>query len=83
MVVVVLPDRGEATGAGQVIEDFHGQELVGQATVEALGVSILPGTAWVDVQRLNVHAPQPRSHSLSNELWAVVATNLLWHSMGL
>ena len=59
-----------------VVELLHVQKLVSQTRMEALGDTILPGTAWLDIQRLNPQQLQPLPNRFRNELGAVVTSNM-------
>ena len=41
-VVVILPQRAQTPGRSQTLEFLGRQELISQATVEALGIAVLP-----------------------------------------
>src|ERR1700677_4510061 len=48
--------------------------------MEALGIAVLPRTAWLDVQRIDLRRFQPRTDRLGDELRAVVAADVHRHA---
>ena len=76
-IVQPPPLLDEYNCLGQCVEDLAVQELVPQLAVEAFVVAVLPGTAWLDEQRLNANPGQPPPHELGRELWPVVRTQML------
>ena len=52
-IVQPPPLLDEDDGLGECVEDLPVQELVPQLAVEALVVAVLPGTAGLDVERLD------------------------------
>ncbi len=50
MIVVLTPSSCRSAGMGNTGELFDGEQLVSQAAIEALGVAVLPGATWCDVQ---------------------------------
>jgi hypothetical protein len=73
VVVIVLPSRRELPRRGQTLELFGGQELIPQPAVKALDVAVLPGTARLDVERLDADLAKPLTQGVSDKLRAVVA----------
>lgn len=71
MVVIILPLGGEFPRRRQTLELFQGQELVPQATVEAFDVTVFPGAAWLDVERLDADLGEPLPQRLGDELGAL------------
>ncbi len=51
VVVVLTPGRCRSSGMGNTGELFDIEQLISQATIEALGVAVLPGATWCYVQR--------------------------------
>jgi len=68
---VVLDDH---PGFGEDPELFPVEAFVTEVPVEALHIAILPRTAWVDVDRLDLVLGEPLLHRLGDELAAVVAS---------
>ena len=79
VVVILSPSRRELTRSGQALELLQGQELIPQATVEALGIAILPWAPRFDVQGFDLQLPEPSPDRVRYELGAVVTANMLWH----
>jgi len=65
----VRPDRVDLA---QSVEDFAVEQLVAQASVEALDVAVLPGAASLDVGGLGTDNRDPFLHCLGEELRSVV-----------
>ena len=57
MIVVVPPIGEDDSGLAQGVDQFTIQAFRSKAAVEALGVSILPGTTGIDVESLDVILP--------------------------
>ena len=74
MVVIILPVVGQDAAFPKIGEDFGVKNFVTQAAVEALGVSVLPGRAGLDVQRLHAGAAQKLTNGLGDELRPIVRT---------
>ena len=60
----------------QCVEDFTVQQFIAQLSIEAFAISILPRTSWFDVSGLGPHGSDPVSKSDSDELGAIVRTNV-------
>jgi len=80
VVVRGPPTLDVPAGFGQVVELLHVQQLVSKAAVKRLDVAVLPRRARLDVKRLNVRLHQMSPKRLSNELGAIVATNMTRHA---
>ena len=80
VVVLQSPGVGQVPGLGKVRELFSVGQLVSQAAVERFGVAVLPGRAWLDVQRLHARMGQPPPNRLGDELRPVVAADVLRHA---
>jgi len=78
MEIRVSPRSCERSGIPDAIEDRHRQELISQATVEALGVALLPRAVRLDVHRIDTHLPKPATEGVGNELRTVVAADMPW-----
>jgi hypothetical protein len=77
-VVVFPPISRSHSGLPQAFEFFHGQELVAEPAVEALGVAVLPRASWFDVERLHTDMGQPFPDRQSDELRSIVTANRDW-----
>lgn len=77
--MVVLQSRllAQHLRLSQTGEQFTLQQFIAHAAVEAFDVTILPRTAWLDVQRAHLRDPQPRSDRAGDELRAIVRANML------
>src|SRR5579863_6972335 len=73
-VVVHSPLLDHHLGLLQRIEDLALQAFILQLAVEALTVSVLPGTTGLDVQRLRAHRRQPLPQFSRNELCTIVGS---------
>jgi len=80
VVVVVLPGCRDRPGIAEAVEDLQVQALVTEATVKALGVAVLPGTARLDVERREANATESGTKLLGCELRTVVAADVLRHA---
>ncbi len=67
-------------GLPQRVKNLSIQAFIPQLPVEALAVTVLPRTAWLDVQRSRPHISQPLPKFRSHELRTVVRPNVLWNS---
>ena len=52
-IVVLSPSLDQHLRLLQSVEDFHVQKFVSELAIEALVVAVLPGTAGLDVERLD------------------------------
>ena len=80
MVVVVLPGCRDRPGIAEAVEDLQSQALVTEATVKALGVAVLPGTARLDVERRDADAAEPSTKLVGSELRSVIAADVIRHT---
>ena len=76
-VVLVEATLGEPTSLRQVHELLDVEQFISQTTEERFGEAILPRAAWLDVQHLQANTLAMTPNGLCDELWAVVATNVL------
>ena len=53
-------------------KDFPVEQVVAQFGIETLIVSVLPRTAWLDVERLHANPAEPGAHRLGGEFAAIV-----------
>ena len=63
-VVVPPPTLDDDLGLAQSVEDFAVEQLVAQASVEALDVAVLPGAAPLDVGGLGTDNRDPSCTAL-------------------
>jgi hypothetical protein len=75
-VVVAPPALDDDLGLAQGVEDFTIEQLVAEASVEALDVAVLPRTARLDVSSLGADCRDPFLHSLGHELRSVVGPDV-------
>ena len=80
-VVVLPPPFDEHLGLKQRVKRFPFQQLVSQLPVEALYVAVLPRRTRLDKQSLHTNSPQPLPDALGRELWAVVAADVVRHTL--
>jgi len=77
VVVFVLSSRRDRPGIAKAVEDLQSQALVTEATVEALGVTVLPGNGGLDVERRDADATEPGSKLVGSELRSVVGADVI------
>src|SRR5262249_51326999 len=76
VVVVAPPALDDDLGLAESVEDFAVEQLVAQASVEALDVAVLPGAAPLDVGGLGTDSRDPVLHRLGDELRSVVGPDV-------
>ena len=54
LVVVMPPVFNHHASFAQIEEQFPTETFVSEATVKAFDIAILPGAAWIDVDRLDL-----------------------------
>lgn len=81
MVVLVAPVLDDDAGLGQGPELFPVQALFPEPGVEAFDITVLPGTAGIDVEGLDSLSGQPLPKMVLNKLGAIVAADVLRGSM--
>jgi hypothetical protein len=69
---VAPPALDDDLGLAESVEDFAVEQLVAQASVEALDVAVLPGAAPLDVGGLGTDNRDPFLYRLGDELRSVV-----------
>ena len=79
-VVVAPPARDDDLGLAESVEDFAVEQLVAQASVEALDVAVLPGAAPLDVGGLGTDTRDPFLYRLGDELRSVVGPDVSGHA---
>lgn len=57
-------------------ELLHREDLVAQLRIEALAVAVLPGTAWLDEERLDADATGPAPNIAGNKFRPVARWEL-------
>ena len=75
-VVVAPPALDDDLGLAESVEDFAVEQLVAQASVEALDVPVLPGAASLDVGGLGTDSRDPFLHRLGDELRSIVGPDV-------
>ena len=76
-VVVAAPALDQHLGLLQRVEDLAVEELVPELSIEALVVTVLPRTAWLDVEGLYVDPTEPVPDRLGCELAAIVGPDMI------
>ncbi len=79
-VVEAPPALDHDAGLGERVEDVAIEELVTEAGVEALDVSILPWAPRFDVGSLCADGCDPVLNRLRNELRAIIGSYVLRHA---
>jgi len=77
---VPSPTLDDDLGFAQRLEDLAVEQLVAQARVETLDVSVLPWAARRNVGGLCADRADPLLHRLGDELRAVVGTDVCRHA---
>src|SRR5215475_12823426 len=75
-VVVPPPALDDDLGLAESVEDFAVEQLVAQASVEALDVAVLPRATPFDVSGLGTDNRDPFLHGLGDELRSVVGPDV-------
>ena len=75
-VVVAPPIFDDDLGFLQCVEDFAVEQLIAKLRVEALAISILPGTARHDVGGLGSDRRDPFAHCPGNKLRAIIRADV-------
>ena len=70
VVVLLSPALGQDLGFLERIEDLAVQQFISHLAVEGLDVAVLPGTTWLDKQRLHTQLAQPFPQPAGYELRA-------------
>jgi hypothetical protein len=73
---VAPPALDDDLGLAESVEDFAVEQLVAQASVEALDVAVLPGAASLDVGGLGTDNRDPFLYGLGEELRSVVGPDV-------
>lgn len=64
----------------QAVEEFSVQQLIPEAGVEALAISVFLRRTWFDAHGLCLQSVDPLPDGLSNELRAVVRIDVGWNT---
>ena len=80
-VVFHPPPLDQYLGLLQGIEDLSVEQLIPELPVEALVVTVLPGTARFNVERLNTNLAQPLPNYPGRELVTIVRADALGNAM--
>ena len=75
-VVVTSPAFDDDLRLAQRIEDLAVEQLVAQPGIKTLDEAVLPRTAWRDVGGLCSDGADPLLYRLSNELRAIIGTDV-------
>ena len=76
-VVVPSPLLDQDFGFPQCVEDLRIQELIAELAVEAFAVAVLPGTAGLDEQRVDIQPTEPAPNRMSAELRPIVRSDVI------
>src|SRR4051794_25636744 len=79
-VVVTTPALDDDLRLAQSVEDLATEQLVPEASIEALDVAVLPRAARSDVGGLGSDRRDPLLDGLGDELRAVVGANVARHA---
>ena len=67
-VVINSPALDQDLCFVQRIKDLSFQQFIPQLAIERFDVAVLPGTAWFNIQRLDLLLTKPAPDTLGNEL---------------
>ena len=73
---MVAPVFDHDLGLGERVEDLSVQKLIAELGVEALAIAVLPWASRLDERRLRTDRDDPFSHSLRDELRAIVRPHM-------
>lgn len=76
-IVMTAPSLDENLSLVERRELLTFKQLVAELGVEALAIAILPRRAWLDVERLHTDPIEPTAHVASDELRAIVGSDML------
>src|SRR5690606_3592060 len=71
-IVMQSPSLDEHLRFVERRELLRREDLVAQLRIEALAVAVLPGTAWLDEERLHADAAEPATHIAGYKFGPVV-----------
>ena len=77
LIVNLTPPFDEDLGFRQRVKDLYVEKFVSEPAVETLDISILPGTAWFNLQRLDSYLFEPVENCRGREFRAVVTSNVV------
>jgi hypothetical protein len=73
---IVFDDDDAGFGDGK--EDFLVKALVSKAAMETFNESVLPGTARLNIQRLDVGSMTPILNDVGDKFRAIIRANIRW-----
>ena len=73
-VAMPSPSLAEYLGFKYRIEQFPIDQLISKFAVEALDIAILPGTAWLDEQCLDIYTFQLITHFMCSKIRSIVTS---------
>ena len=79
-VVVTAPAFDDDLRLFQRVEDFAVEQFVTKARIKTFDKAVLPGAAWRDVCGLGSHGRDPILQGFSDELRAIVGTDVAGHT---
>ena len=74
VVILFEPLINDCLGLSGCCEPFGVEDFASQSFVEAFIVSVLPGRAWIDVDRLDPDFDEPVFEGLGCKLRAIVGS---------
>ena len=77
VIVLLSPILDDASGFLQGVEQIAIHTFLSEFADEALNVSIFPGTAGGDIDRLATLRCQPVLYLVGNKLWTIVTADVL------
>jgi hypothetical protein len=77
LIVFDSPLLQNESGFQQGGEDFSVQALIAQLVMEAFDIGLFPGCSGLDINASDALDPQPVLNRLGNELWSIVAAQVL------
>src|SRR5580704_6747266 len=83
LIILDSPGFDNDSGFQQRAKDFPVQTFIAQLVMEALDEGLLPRCSWLDVDGFYVIIGHPIADGVSDELRAVVAAQMLGHSVAL
>ena len=79
-IVVTAPLLNDDLGFFEAIEYLSVQQLIAEPRIEALAVTVLPGTAGLDIGGLSPNSFDPLPDGVCYELRPVIRTDVLWNA---
>ena len=81
MVILLPPAFNNVPGFLQSVKQITIDTFFSELADETFNISILPGTAGGDVDRLTTLLRQPVLHLFGDQFWSIVAANVLGSSI--